>query len=216
MNYLNEIYNAVIAGDDNLITGLVNTAIQSRILANDITVQALIPGMEEVGRQFKNDELFVPEVMLAARAMRAAMEILKPYLLDSTASISLEKNKVFVIGTVEGDLHDIGKNLVGMMMEGAGFQVIDLGVDVPVSNFITAVQEYKPSILGLSALLTTTMPKMAEIITALEEANLRRKVIVMVGGAPVNQAYADKIGADGYAPNIGFIVEKAKQLMGYG
>ena len=214
MNELKEIYDAVIAGDDNRITGLVNTALQGGISAKDITVQTLIPGMEEVGRQFRKDELFVPEVMLAARAMRTAMDILKPYLSDSNASMSLEKNKVFVIGTVEGDLHDIGKNLVGMMMEGAGFQVIDLGVNVPVGNFITAVQQYKPNIIGLSALLTTTMPKMAEIITALEEANLRRKVIVMIGGAPVNQAYSDKIGADGYAPNIGFVVEKAKQLIG--
>jgi 5-methyltetrahydrofolate--homocysteine methyltransferase len=216
MNDLKEIYVAVIAGDDNRITGLVNTTLQGGISAKDITVQALIPGMEEVGRQFRNGELFVPEVMLAARAMRTAMDILKPYLSDSNASMSLEENKVFVIGTVEGDIHDIGKNLVGMMMEGAGFQVIDLGVDVPVSNFITAVQQYKPNILGLSALLTTTMPKMAEVIMALEEADLRRKVIVMVGGAPVTQAYADKIGADGYAPNAGFVVEKAKQLIGYG
>jgi 5-methyltetrahydrofolate--homocysteine methyltransferase len=216
MNEINEIYTAVIAGDDKLITGLVNTALQNRISANDITVQALIPGMEEVGRQFKNDELFVPEVMLAARAMHNAMDILKPYLLDPTDSMSFEKNKVFVIGTVEGDIHDIGKNLVGMMMEGAGFRVIDLGINVPIRNFITAVQEYKPNILGLSALLTTTMPKMAEIIMTLEKENLRKKVIVMIGGAPVNQAYADKIGADGYAPNIGFIVEKAKQLIGHG
>jgi 5-methyltetrahydrofolate--homocysteine methyltransferase len=214
MNDLNEIYVAVIAGDDNRITGLVNTTLQGGISAKDITVQALIPGMEEVGRQFRNGELFVPEVMLAARAVRTAMAILKSYLSDSNASMSLGENKVFVLGTVEGDIHDIGKNLVGMMMEGAGFQVIDLGVDVPVSNFITAVQQYEPNILGLSALLTTTMPKMAEVIMALEEANLRRKVIVMVGGAPVNQAYADKIGADGYAPNIGFVVEKAKQLIG--
>jgi 5-methyltetrahydrofolate--homocysteine methyltransferase len=166
--------------------------------------------MNEVGRRFKNNEFYVPEVLIAARAMHAAMDVLKPLL----AASDVQPVGTVVIGTVKGDLHDIGKNLVAMMLEGGGFNVIDLGVDVSPEKFLQAVREHKPNIVGLSALLTTTMPAMKTTIEALKEAGVRDQVKVIIGGAPVTQRFADEIGADGYAPDAASAVDVARQLLG--
>ena len=169
-----------------------------------------MPAMTEIGRLFENGEKFIPEMMIAARAMQAAVNILKPLLVDA----EVDSVGTIVIGTVAGDLHDIGKNLVGMMLEGAGFQIIDLGTDVPPETFVAAVQENNPELVGMSALLTTTMREQQTIINALKEEGLRDQVKVMVGGAPVTQSWAEQIGADGYAEDATGAVEVAKQFMG--
>jgi len=163
----------------------------------DILNGGLIAGMDEVGRDFKAGDLFVPEVLIAARAMQAGMNVLRPLLAESDVPSAGK----CVIGTVQGDLHDIGKNLVRMMLEGAGFETVDLGIDVKPDAFVVAVQEHQPQFLGMSALLTTTMPGMKATIEALQEAGLRYKVKIMVGGAPVTAAFAEQIGADAYAPD---------------
>ncbi len=165
--------------------------------------------MTEVGRRFKANEFYVPEVLLAARAMHAAMDILKPLL----AASKVQPRGVVVLGTVKGDLHDIGKNLVGMMMEGSGFQVIDLGVDCPPERFVAAAKEHNPHIVAMSALLTTTMVNMKSTIQAFVEAGVRKNVKIMVGGAPLTQRYADEIGADGYAPDAASAAERAIMLV---
>ena len=166
--------------------------------------------MDVVGREYEEGERYIPEMLISAEAMKAAMEVLRPKLVETGAK---PRGKV-VIGTVEGDLHDIGKNLVAMMLEGAGFEVIDLGVEVTAKQFVHAVGEHKPDILGMSALITTTMVHMPEVIEALKQTGLRNKVKVMVGGAPITQEYADEIGADGYAPDAASAVELAKRLVG--
>ena len=166
--------------------------------------------MDHVSRAFKQGDMFVPEVMRSARTMLNAMEILKPLLSESGARMM---GRV-VLGTVKGDLHDIGKNLVGMMCEGAGFEIRDLGVDVEPDAFVQAVKAFEPDVVGLSALLTTTMRQMGDTIKALEEAGLRDLVKVMVGGAPVNQSFADRIGADAYAPDAAAAADKARELAG--
>jgi 5-methyltetrahydrofolate--homocysteine methyltransferase len=166
--------------------------------------------MNIVGERFKNHEVYIPEVILSARAMKMGMEVLKPALVAK----NVENLGVAVIATVKGDLHDIGKNLVCMMLEGAGFEVIDLGIDVPEEKIIKEVNEKQANILGLSALLTTTMPAIKEVISALKASGLRNKVKVMVGGAPVTQEYANQVGADGYASNAALAVDRAKELLG--
>jgi 5-methyltetrahydrofolate--homocysteine methyltransferase len=166
--------------------------------------------MDAVGKDFKAGDLFVPEVLIAARAMQAGMNILRPLLAESDAAGAGK----FVVGTVKGDLHDIGKNLVKMMVEGAGFQTIDLGTDADPADFVKAVQEHQPDLLGMSALLTTTMVNMKSTIDALEEAGLRDSVKVMVGGAPVTAAFAEEIGADAYAPDAASAVDTARELTG--
>jgi 5-methyltetrahydrofolate--homocysteine methyltransferase len=166
--------------------------------------------MDEVGRDFKAGELFVPEVLIAARAMKAGMDILRPLLAESDVPSAGK----YLIGTVQGDLHDIGKNLVRMMVEGAGFETIDLGVDIQPDAFVAAVREYQPQIVGMSALLTTTMVQMRTTIEALEEAGLRDSVKIMVGGAPVTAAFAEEIGADAYAPDAATAVDRARSLVG--
>ncbi|MBU7027704.1 MAG: corrinoid protein, partial [Theionarchaea archaeon] len=170
----------------------------------------LIKGMDVVGEQFRKMEISVPEVLISARAMHTSLEILKPLLSEQ----KVEPRGIFMIGTVKGDIHDIGKNLVGMLMEGAGFEVIDLGVDVPPEKFVEAVRNENPDIVGMSALLTITMQEMEEIIEAIEEAGLRTQVKIMVGGAPLTQEFADKIGADAYGEDARDAVEKAKTLLG--
>ncbi len=165
--------------------------------------------MNVVGEKFKKNEMYIPEVILAARCMKSSMEMLKPIL----AVKNVKGLGTIVIGTVRGDLHDIGKNLVTMMLEGAGFEVVDLGVDVPEERFLEMVKERQPNILGLSALLTTTLPAMKEVIKTLEGSGLRDKVKVMVGGAPVTEEFAARIGADGYARDAGSAVDKAKELL---
>jgi 5-methyltetrahydrofolate--homocysteine methyltransferase len=165
--------------------------------------------MEEVGRLFEEGEKFVPEMLISARAMQAALGLLKPHLLQADIKTA---GKV-IVGTVAGDLHDIGKNLVAMMLEGSGFEVIDLGTDVSPQQFVDAVREHEPQVIGMSALLTTTMPSMGATIEALKEAGLREGVKVMIGGAPITQDFADKIGADGFAPDASSASRKAKALV---
>lgn len=176
---------------------------------HDILNRGLMAGMDEVGVDFRDGVLFVPEVLMAARAMKAGMEVLRPLLTRRDGA----RVGTFVIGTVKGDIHDIGKNLVGMMMEGAGFEVIDLGINVPAETFVQAVREHRPDILGMSALLTTTMPYMRVVIEALENARLRRDLIVFVGGAPVNDAFAEEIHADAYCRDAATAVETAKKFV---
>jgi len=207
---MNEIAQALYNGEAEKVAELTRKALEEGLSPEEILNKGLIAGMDRVGRDFRDGILFVPEVLIAAQAMKAGMQILRPLLTESAIS----GLGTFVIGTVKGDLHDIGKNLVAMMMEGAGFKVVDLGVDTPPEKFIEAIKNHKPQLLGMSALLTTTMVEMKRVIEALREAGLRDKVKVMVGGAPVTQEYADEIGADGYAPNASLAVEKAKELLG--
>ena len=175
----------------------------------DTLTKALVAGMKIVGKDFRDGILFVPEVLLAANAMKAGMAILRPLLAETGAP----KMGTVVIGTVKGDIHDIGKNLVGMMLEGAGFEVIDLGINNPVENYLTALEEHKPDILGMSALLTTTMPYMKVVIDTLKDKGIRNDYIVLVGGAPLNEAFAESIGADAYCRDAAVAVDTAKELM---
>ncbi|MCS7260003.1 MAG: corrinoid protein [Anaerolineae bacterium] len=207
---LEAIYDAVLNGDAKKAAAETEAALKAGIKAEDILHKACIPAMAEVGRLFEEGEKFVPEMLISARAMQAAMNILRPELVKADVK-TLGK---VVIGTVQGDLHDIGKNLVKMMLEGAGFEVIDLGVDVSAQKFVETAREHNADIIGLSALLTTTMPGMKTTIEALKEAGLHGKIKVMIGGAPITQDYADEIGADGYAPDASSAVRKAKQLLG--
>ncbi len=174
-----------------------------------ILTEALMPGMEIVGDDFRDGILFVPEVLLAANAMKAAMDVLRPLLVETGAP----KIGKMVIGTVKGDIHDIGKNLVAMMMEGAGFEVINLGINVDADQFMAAMEEHQPEILGMSALLTTTMPYMKTVIEELDKRGLREKTIVLVGGAPLNEDFANAIGADAYCKDAAVAVETARELM---
>ncbi len=196
-------------GDHVEVAALVRRALEAGFSPAEV-LSGLTAGMDRVGRDFKAGLLFVPEVLVAARAMQAGMEVLRPLLAET----GVPYIGTYLIGTVQGDLHDIGKNLVRMMLEGAGFEVIDLGVDVAPERFVAAVQEHRPAILGMSALLTTTMPAMKRTLEALEKAGLRRAVKVMIGGAPLTADYAAQIGADGYAPDAATAVEVARRLLG--
>ena len=191
---LDKIKEAIVGGQHNEIEALVQSALDAALAADQIVNQAMIPGMDVVGQKFSNNEIFVPEMLVAAVTMNKGLALLKPFLQQSGAE---SKGKI-IMCTVKGDLHDIGKNLVIMMLEGAGFEVLDMGVDMNVDSLIAAVKEIKPDVLGLSALLTTTLPEMAKVIEALEANNIRDEIKVMIGGAPVDAAFSDKIGADGY------------------
>lgn len=206
---LSAITQAVISGDRDQVTRLVQSAISENMTPKDILNEGLIKGMDTVGERMQDGEMFIPEVLMSAKAMSAAVTILKPLL---GAGETTEYGKV-VIGTVKGDLHDIGKNLVSMMLESAGFEITDLGVDVSPEQFVQAVKEHQAQVVGLSALLTTTMPMMQATINALTESGLRSQVKVFIGGAPVTQKFADEIGADGYAPDAGSASKLAKQLV---
>jgi len=204
------IADALKAGNAPKVKELVQAALNEGVDPVEIVNNGLIIGMSEIGELFKRNEVYVPEVLIAARAMHAGMDILKPLLADK-GNITIGK---VVIGTVKGDLHDIGKNLVAMMLEGAGFEVIDLGVDVSPEKFVEAVNNTGAQIVGMSALLTTTMPSMKDTIEAIKAAGLRDKVKIMIGGAPVTQNFADEIGADGYAPDAASAADLAKKLIG--
>jgi 5-methyltetrahydrofolate--homocysteine methyltransferase len=206
---LNNVSDALQRGDAEKVEELVKQALEKNLLPKDILENGLIKGMDIIGAKFKKNEVYVPEVLIAARAMHAGMSILQPKLTES----GVKNIGTVAIGTVKGDLHDIGKNLVKMMLEGAGFEVIDLGTDVTTDKFVEAVKEHKPNIIGMSALLTTTMVNMAEVIKALEATGLRDKVKIMIGGAPITQNYADQIGADGYSPDAASAVDKAKTFV---
>ncbi len=207
---LNEVANGVQSCDEGRVKSAVERALQANIDPLKIIDEGLIAGMNVVGKKFKEGEMFVPEVLMAAEAMRAGMDIIKPQLTGK----EIPTIGTAVVGTVEGDLHDIGKNLVSMMLEIGGFKVVDLGIDIPPAKFVEAVKENKPVLVGMSALLTTTMMKMKETIDALEEAGLRKDVKIIVGGAPVSQEFADDIGADGYAPDAATATDIAKTLVG--
>jgi len=207
---LDTIYDAVLDGDAKGAAAAVEAALAAGESPSAILNDACIPAMAEVGALFEEGEKFVPEMLISARAMAAAMTILRPLLVAAGVK---NVGKV-VLGTVHGDLHDIGKNLVGMMLEGAGFEVIDLGTDVPPQKFVAAVQEHRPDILGMSALLTTTTKSMPLTLNALAEAGLRDQVKVIVGGAPITDDFAKKIGADGFAADAGSAARAARALMG--
>ena len=209
---LERISTAVIEGDLDEIEDLTEDALDEDLSAEEILNNGLMPGMDYVGVEFRAGNMFVPEVLRSAKTMQGSMDILKPLLAESGAPMM---GKV-LLGTVKGDLHDIGKNLVGMMCEGAGFDVKDIGKDVAPEAFVEAVKEYEPDVVGMSALLTTTMRAMENTIKVLEEAGVRDQVKIMIGGAPVTQAFADQIGADGYASNAASASDLAKKFVGKG
>jgi 5-methyltetrahydrofolate--homocysteine methyltransferase len=204
---LKALGDAVIKGDRETAVELTQAAIDEGTAPDIILEQGLIAGMDVIGKRFKANEVYIPEVLIAARAMKTAMEILEPKLAEA----GIEPMGKALIGTVQGDLHDIGKNLVSMMLKGAGFEVIDAGVDVTPEDFVTKAKDSGAQLVGLSALLTTTMPSMEKTVQAVKDAGLNAKV--MIGGAPVTQSYADKIGADGYAPDAASAVDIAKSLL---
>ena len=207
---LSKISQAVIEGDLDEIEELTEDALDEGLSSQEVLDGGLMAGMDYVGVEFKAGNMFVPEVLRSAKTMQISMVILKPLLVESGAP---RAGRV-LLGTVKGDLHDIGKNLVGMMCEGAGFEVRDLGKDIEPEVFVSAIKEFGPEVLGMSALLTTTMRAMGHTIKALEEAGLRDKVKVMIGGAPVTQTFADQIGADGYASNAASAADLAKKFVG--
>jgi 5-methyltetrahydrofolate--homocysteine methyltransferase len=198
----------LLTGDTEALVRETRNALEAAHTPEGILHEGLLPAMAEVGEQFRSGTIYIPEVLLAARAMHGAMAVLKPFITRSSGEAA---GKV-VIGTVKGDLHDIGKNLVVMMMEGGGYDVVDLGADVSADRFVEAVQTHKPAFIGLSALLTTTMKEMRQILLALEKAELRQGVRVIIGGAPVTEKYAEEIGADGYAPDATSVVPLMKSL----
>ena len=210
MAEMHPLTQAIIDGDKAAATALTQGCLDDGEAAGDIIEQRLVPGMAVIGEQFQKDEIFVPEMLIAANAMKASLAILEPLIAES----GIKAPRTAVIGTVQGDLHDIGKNLVAAMLEGAGFEVLDLGADVAPQQFVDAVKEHSASLIGLSALLTVTMPSMKSTIDALEEAGLREQVKVLVGGAPLSQEYAEEIHADGYADNAAAAVRMAQQLVG--
>ena len=205
---LEEIYQNVIDGQAQNTEAGIRQALSDGMSADEILNQALIVAMDEVGRRFEEGEFFVPEMLIAARAMQSGLQILKPHLIES----GVEAAGRVAIGTVKGDLHDIGKNLVAMMLEGAGFEVRDLGVDVPAETFVKAAQD-GAQVIGMSALLTTTMSNMQKTIDALKAAGVRDKVKVVIGGAPVTEAYANQIGADAFAPDASSATRRVRELL---
>ena len=206
---LKQLYDFTLVGNAPEVLALTNLGIEMGLGPEMLLYDALIPSLEEVGARFERGDFFVPEMLIAGRAMAGALEVLRPLLAETGA----EPIGKIVMGTVKGDVHDIGKNLVNIMFEGAGFEVIDLGVQVSPEKFIDAIREHKPDIVGFSAFLTTTMPMFKANINALQKAGMRDDVIIMVGGAPVTQEYADVVGADGYASDASAAVVRAKELI---
>ena len=206
---LQHLYDETLRGNAPEVLDLTHQALELHMEPQSLLFDALIPSLEEVGARFERGDFFVPEMLIAGRAMAGAMEVLRPLLADT----GVQTIGKFLMGTVKGDVHDIGKNLVNIMLEGAGFEVIDLGVQVPPERFVEKILEHQPDIVGFSAFLTTTMPMFKANLNALQKAGLRDEVIVMVGGAPVTQEYADAVGADGYAPDASQTVKRAKDLL---
>ncbi len=206
---LSKISETLISGKSDELKKLVEEAVNSDANPSDILNKGLLPGMDAVGQKWKAGDMFMPEVLRSAKAMSNAMDYLRPKLKDD----DLGNAGTMVIGTVAGDLHDIGKDLAAMMFEGAGYKVINIGIDQSNENFVNAVKEHKPNLLGMSALLTTTMPRMGEVINSLKEAGIRDQVAVIIGGAPVTEEFATEIGADLYAPNAGTAVEITKEYL---
>jgi 5-methyltetrahydrofolate--homocysteine methyltransferase len=206
---INELFNAILEGKAERAKEIIEEALINKLSPSQILNQGMIASMAEVGDRFERGEYYVPEMLIAARAMQQALSILKPHLKQS----DLAAVGRVVIGTVKGDLHDIGKNLVGMLLEGAGFEIRDLGTDVSAEQFVEAVRGDEADILAMSALLTTTMPNMKSVVEALHNAGLRDRVKVIIGGAPVTESYAQEIGADGYAPDASRAVKLVKALL---
>ena len=209
MNTLEKVAAALYGGKADEVASLVRQALQERATPAEVLKEGLIAGMDKVGCDFRENVLYVPEVLVASRAMHAGMDVLRPLLVSAEAS----PTGTVAIGTVQGDIHDIGKNLVVMMLEGAGFQVVDLGVDVKASQFVEAIVRLRPDILGLSALLSTTMPTMGNVIRAISDAGLTGKIKIVVGGAPVTDDFAVSIGAHGYAPDAASAVVLCRGLV---
>ena len=209
MALLDELRNNIVNGNPDGAKEVTQKALREGLKVGKILNEGLIAGIHEVGEKFGRSEIFLPELLVSGLAMKGAVEILKPFLSDQGVKTAGKA----LIATVRGDLHDIGKNLVAMMLEGGGFEVIDLGIDIPAEKIIKAAQEQKAHLVCLSSLLTTTMPAMKEVVQGLQKAGLRKKVKVMIGGAPITQKYADEIGADGYAADAPSAVKKAKELM---
>jgi corrinoid protein of di/trimethylamine methyltransferase len=207
---LQGLYDETLVGNAPRVLELTHVALDLGMEPQSLLFDALIPSLEEVGARFERGDFFVPEMLIAGRAMAGSMEVLRPLLAET----GVQTIGTFLMGTVKGDVHDIGKNLVNIMLEGAGFEVIDLGVQVPPERFVEKIVEHKPDIVGFSAFLTTTMPMFKANMNALQKAGLRDQVIVMVGGAPVTQEYADAVGADGYAADASATVKRAKELLG--
>ena len=210
MDILTEIKENLIKGKANEVKALVTKALAEKVGASDILNKGMLAGMGIIGERFKKNEVYVPEVLIAARAMKAGMEILKPALADA----KIQPRGVVVIGTVKGDLHDIGKNLVGMMLEGGGFRVVDAGINVEPAKFIELAKANNAQLIGTSALLTTTMTNMKAVVDAVAASDMKGKLKVMIGGAPVTQAFCDEIKADGYAPDAASASDLAKKLIG--
>lgn len=209
MKILKEIALNIERGDSSAVKELARQALSLSLAAEDILEGGLIKGMDVVGRKFKNNEIFIPEVLIASRAMKAGMEIIKPLL----ASDRIKPRARVVIGTVRGDLHDIGKKIVSMLLEKEGYEIIDLGIDVSKEKFIKAIKKEKPAVMGMSALLTTTMSYMREVIEAVEKANFRQRIKIIIGGAPVTQAFADEVKADGYASDGASAAELVNNIL---
>jgi 5-methyltetrahydrofolate--homocysteine methyltransferase len=210
MSTLQQITESLMKGKANDVKALVEKALSEGEAPAKILNQGLLSGMSVIGERFKKNEVYVPEVLIAARAMKAGMSVLQPKL----TAAGVQPLGVAVIGTVKGDLHDIGKNLVGMMLEGAGFKVVDLGIDCAAEKFVQGARDNKAAVIGVSALLTTTMTNMKSVVDAVKASDLAGKVKVMIGGAPVTQAFCDEIGANGYAPDAASAADLAKSLMG--
>jgi 5-methyltetrahydrofolate--homocysteine methyltransferase len=211
-NVIEQMQKDLYEGNADAVKAGVEKALAEGMSAQEILDKGLIGGMDVVGRDFKCGDLYIPEVLLCARAMHTGLDVLKPLLAESHGGTGRASLGKLVIGTVQGDMHDIGKNLVSMMLEGAGFEVTDLGIDTPPAEFVETVRAQQPKILGMAAMLTTTMPVMKTVIEALAEAGLRDKVKVLVGGAPVTSAFAKQIGADAYAPDAATAVDVARGL----
>jgi 5-methyltetrahydrofolate--homocysteine methyltransferase len=209
---LKELYDAILTGNARKAEAVTKAALEANTDPSELLGKYMIPAMDEVGKRFECNEYFVPELLIAARAMKTALQLLTPKL----AAAGAKAVGRVVIGTVQGDLHDIGKNLVASMLEGGGFEVVDLGVDVPPQKFVEAAKEQEGTIVGLSALLTTTMTQMKAVIEGLKAAGVRNQVRVIIGGAPITQQYADEIGADGYSDNASGAVGMARKLVGLG
>ncbi|MDY6906662.1 MAG: corrinoid protein [Chloroflexota bacterium] len=212
MDELKGIVENLIEGEADTVTELVRTALDQGISVERVLNEGLIAGMNEVGEQFKRGDIYLPEVLFAAKAMKQGMEILEPLLVGA----GVKPLGRVILGTVRGDVHDIGKNLVGVMMKGAGFEVIDLGVDTSPERFVAAALEHDAPLIGMSALLGTTIPCMKETVEALAQAGLKGRVKILIGGAIVTQSYADEIGADGYASDAASAVTRAKEILGMG
>lgn len=207
---IRKIKEAVVNGDVELTLGLIDKALQNGINPQFVVIQALGKGIEKIGERFENGRAYVPDLLLSVLAAKAALQALRPYMKEDAA----DRAGTVIIGTVRGDLHDMGKNIVAAMLEGGGFEVVNLGVDIPIYKFIEAVKEYKADVLCLSALLTTTMTYMKDILDELEKAGIRKNVKVIVGGAPLSDDFARKIGADGFSPSAGEVVQVVRKLLG--